>query len=525
MDDEIQLMAESWSEGTSGSHEETRTKVTEKQLPDRPQPRLRGPRRCAIRDCTVTFNGASPMVRHILEGHCPAGVEDPSCLVQFLRELARLLRLPQEGKNDERALDDLRAFVQRSFPPVNWGFTEKWLDRANALAKCLGSVPVSPLDVERVGRGLIVHVGMLAHPRVIAILLNKLTPGERGRVRQMVVGRPHSWGVARVPVSRSYRGPSHASAVLQASGPRSHSGEVQHSQEDWESEYEGSQEQGTCCPAGPRWEVIDAHWHPTRMSVRLDLSSLAAEIERLPGSEEYPVSVVGGCAVYVDGPTPSGECVPETGWVTAVGFHPTQVAGVTEGSIRALVDQCVERGWAIGEVGLDYCRGTGWGHQRWVLGEIFRLVTPLTPVVLHLRGAPSDPLGREPMMDCHALLAQSRVPLWVPLYLHSFSGGPSQVDEWLATGRVVFFGISGLVYHFSQEQLQGVRRVPPSRLLVETDSPHLRVGQGEMTPGQIGLTYRRVAEVCGVEVPALVERVKENFKSLFGQQLRGIPAR
>ena len=41
---------------------------------------------------------------------------------------------PLEGENDERAFDDLRAFVQRSFPPVNWGFTDKWLDSANALA-------------------------------------------------------------------------------------------------------------------------------------------------------------------------------------------------------------------------------------------------------------------------------------------------------------------------------------------------------------------------------------------------------
>ena len=76
-----------------------------------------------------------------------------------------------------------------------------------------------------------------------------------------------------------------------------------------------------------------------------------------------------------------------------------------------------------------------------------------------------------------------------------------------------------------KEQFRGVRRVPPARLLVETDSPHLRVGQGEMTPGQIGMTYRRVAKVCGVEVPAHVERVRENFESLFGQQLRAIPAR
>ena len=71
--------------------------------------------------------------------------------------------------------------------------------------------------------------------------------------------------------------------------------------------------------------------------------------------------MVGGCAVYVDIPTPFGKCVPdlEPGWVTAFGFHPTQVAEVTESFVRALVDQNVEMGWAIGEVGLDYCRGTG----------------------------------------------------------------------------------------------------------------------------------------------------------------------
>ena len=86
-------MAESWSEETSESHEETKTKAMEKQLPGPTPPASAGSKRCAVRDCTVTFNGASPMVRH-----CPAGVEDPSCLVQFLRELARMLRLLRKGK-------------------------------------------------------------------------------------------------------------------------------------------------------------------------------------------------------------------------------------------------------------------------------------------------------------------------------------------------------------------------------------------------------------------------------------------
>lgn len=95
------------------------------------------------------------------------------------------------------------------------------------------------------------------------------------------------------------------------------------------------------------------------------------------------------------------------------------------------------------------------------------------------------------------------------------------MDVWLATGRVVSCGFSGLVHNFSQEQL---RKVPFDRLLVESDSPHFRVNRGEMTPGQKGVTYSRVAEVLEVELPALAQKVRETLYTLFGQQLKGNPA-
>lgn len=67
--------------------------------------------------------------------------------------------------------------------------------------------------------------------------------------------------------------------------------------------------------------------------------------------------------------------------------------------------------------------------QRWVFGEVFRMVTPLTPLVFHLQeGGTFDPLGLEPMLDCQSLLTQHRTPVWVPLYLHSLTGSP-KVDE------------------------------------------------------------------------------------------------
>lgn len=58
------------------------------------------------------------MVRHILVSHCPEGIERAERMVQFLREIAQSLHLPQKVRDDERALDELRALVQRGFRPV-----------------------------------------------------------------------------------------------------------------------------------------------------------------------------------------------------------------------------------------------------------------------------------------------------------------------------------------------------------------------------------------------------------------------
>lgn len=106
-------------------------------------------------------------------------------MVRFLRGIAYFLHLPQEGRGDERALDDLRVLAQRGFHPVTWEFRERWCQSANALPAQLGLVALTPVDLERVKQRLILHTGMLAHPQVIAALLNWLMPGERQRSRHL----------------------------------------------------------------------------------------------------------------------------------------------------------------------------------------------------------------------------------------------------------------------------------------------------------------------------------------------------
>lgn len=122
----------------------------------------------------TTFNDGGPAVRHIHDVHCPAGIEDPARMVEFFRTIARFLHLPQEGRDDERALDELGAVVQRGFGPVFAGFGTRWHDMANNLAEYLGVDPLTALDLE-----WLQHVRILAHPRVIADLLNRLQPDMR----------------------------------------------------------------------------------------------------------------------------------------------------------------------------------------------------------------------------------------------------------------------------------------------------------------------------------------------------------
>lgn len=118
--------------------------------------------------------------------------------------------------------------------------------------------------------------------------------------------------------------------------------------EDWESQYvevSGAYSESAGVDNDLEFlEVIDVNWHPTRMSVPVNLSALTVAIRQLPSGKDVPVRVVGGCAVYVDGPTPSPTDPPQPGWMTAVGLHPTKVSGVSVGQIQGLMETCVNNG-------------------------------------------------------------------------------------------------------------------------------------------------------------------------------------
>ncbi len=97
-------------------------------------------------------------------------------------------------------------------------------------------------------------------------------------------------------------------------------------------------------------------------------------------------------------------------------------------------------------------------------------------------------------------------------------------EDWETARRALdhglYISLSGIVTFKSARGLREVAaRVPPDRLLVETDSPYLapepRRGKTNQ-PAYVRYTAERIAEVRGVSLEELAAVTSANFLRLFG---------
>ena len=160
-------------------------------------------------------------------------------------------------------------------------------------------------------------------------------------------------------------------------------------------------------------DVVDAHWHPDRMTeTYAKQGRLATYLLADMRTPWVPVWLMGGVVVYCDkGMSPSD--IQDPGWVNAKGLHPSSVEPVDDLDLSAqtLVNACMACNWAIGEVELDYHRGSPLQHQAQrrffaaVLGQ-----RPVLLVIFHLSGTSQDPYCRQPLEDLLSLLDATQSP-------------------------------------------------------------------------------------------------------------------
>lgn len=202
------------------------------------------------------------------------------------------------------------------------------------------------------------------------------------------------------------------------------------------------------------------------------------------------------------------------------GLHPWRVneaSGTWKETLAALWDAYPDA--AVGEVGLD----------RWVEG--FDIEAQEAAFAWQLEQA----CKREVAVSIHCLRAWGRMLELLQssrrpargFLLHSYGGSKEMVDSFAQIGG--YFSISGyFALERKERQREALRQIPLDRLLVETDAPDMagpEAGRlysidGDKAlnhPSNIVSVYAFVAELFGVSIDELKERVAENFARFFGE--------
>ena len=169
----------------------------------------------------------------------------------------------------------------------------------------------------------------------------------------------------------------------------------------------------------------------------------------------------------------------------AVGVHPWRAAE------QRFDELSLEGAVAIGEVGLDYACEVDRVVQERVLREQLAVAERRDlPVVLHCVRA------FEPMMKM-----LSEYDLRAVIF-HGFIGSVQQAERAVSRGYYLSFGVGAFR---SPKTLEALRLMPLDRLFVETDESEVGIEN----------VYERVAQVRGIELEKLKEKLEENYKNIF----------
>jgi len=196
---------------------------------------------------------------------------------------------------------------------------------------------------------------------------------------------------------------------------------------------------------------------------------------------------------------------PDVWWTAGTHPHEAERAAQDLDRVRELLghDAVV----AVGETGLDYhYDNSPRDSQRRSLDEHLKLAADSgLPIVVHSRSADDD------------TIAAIRSATGVVGVLHCFTGGSALFDTALGAGW--YFSFGGMVTFRNWSGAELLRRVPPDRLLLETDGPYLapvpyRGRRNE--PAFMTCARDAVAAVRGVDGAELDRTTEANARRFYG---------
>lgn len=197
----------------------------------------------------------------------------------------------------------------------------------------------------------------------------------------------------------------------------------------------------------------------------------------------------------------------------SIGIHPHEADAHPDVDTAKLIARAKHpRVIAIGETGLDYYYDKSDRDQQRTSFRAHIAASRETglPLIVHTRSAEDD--TAEIMGDEMAKGAY-------PAVIHCFTATDAFADIALELG--CYISISGIVTFKNAKDLQNTAaRLPPERLLIETDAPFLAPiphrGQ-PCEPAFVADTARYLANLRGVSIEELGITTTANFRALFAK--------
>lgn len=189
----------------------------------------------------------------------------------------------------------------------------------------------------------------------------------------------------------------------------------------------------------------------------------------------------------------------------SAGMHPDEAPGVPLDEKKLAEAASHPKVIAIGETGLDYYRLEGdlkWQQERFVQHIALAKKTK-KPLIIHMRSARVDTLA----------ILRSEQASEVGGVMHCFTEDWETAKQALDLG--FYISISGIVTFKNANELRDVaKKVPLSRLLIETDSPYLAPvphrGKSNV-PSYVYYVAECLAALRNVEIEVIAKETTHNF--------------
>ncbi len=191
----------------------------------------------------------------------------------------------------------------------------------------------------------------------------------------------------------------------------------------------------------------------------------------------------------------------------ALGFHPTELDGVTEDDFLWLEEHLNDKKIvAVGEIGLDYhYDNTDKDKQLWAFKKQLDTAYKFSkPVIIHSRDAIGDLYD---IVKGYNLTGS----------IHCFSGSLEIANNFIKLGYLI--GVGGVVtYKNARKLIDVIKNIDLKYILLETDSPYLSpepLRGNKNSSCNIPIIAKKIADLKGVELEIVKKVTGENACSLF----------